>query len=83
MAVLKRFSTIRDLDSRTDIVCDFKSGSDAVAFLVLFSGPAGAGIVATDLCASSRRLGRFDRGGSGLKLHLLLLAALLAFDFFG
>src|SRR6202167_3836030 len=58
-------------------------GRLTVALFVLLPGAAGAGIVAAHLGAGAGGLGSFDRRVAGLELHLLFLAALLAFDLFG
>src|ERR1700722_513669 len=57
-------------------------GRLAVALFVLLAGAARAGIVAADFGAGADGLGRFDWRVASLKLHLLFLATLLAFDFF-
>jgi hypothetical protein len=59
------------------------SGGLAVALLEFFSAAAGAGIVASYFGTSAHGLRRFGLNGAGLILHLLLLPALTAFDFFG
>src|SRR6267143_1655738 len=53
----------------------------AVAFLVFFSRPAGARIVAAHFCANLHRLRRFSLRGACLILQIFLLALLAAFDF--
>src|SRR5438309_8555114 len=58
-------------------------GSLAAAFFVLFAAPAGAWIVAADLGSSSHGFGSLGLCRAGLKLQLLLLTALTAFDFAG
>jgi hypothetical protein len=63
-------------------IIDRESGGFAVALLVFLPGAAGARIVAADLCGSASGFGRVDRSRARPELHLLLLAALLAFDFF-
>ena len=65
-----------------EIIIDGESGGFAVALLVFFPGAAGARIVAADFRGSASGFGRLDRRRASLELHLLLLAALLAFDFF-
>src|SRR5580658_1516297 len=57
-------------------------GRFAVALLVLLARAARAGIVAADFRTGAGWLGGFDWRVTGLKLHLLFLAALLALDFF-
>src|SRR5579863_9875666 len=56
--------------------------SRAVALLVFFAGAAGARIVAPDFRAGANRLGGFGLRGAGLKLEILLLAALALLDLF-
>ena len=70
------------LEQTSESVAYRKSGSDAVALLVFLAGTARARIVAPDFRRSPSGLGWFDRCCARLELHLLLLAALLAFDLF-
>src|ERR1700691_42013 len=73
----------------TQTMCEkFRGGEGrlgrlAVALFVLLAGAAGAGIVAAHFGAGAGGLGSFDRRVAGLKLHLLFLAALPAFNLFG
>src|ERR1700735_4246479 len=57
-------------------------GRFAVALLILLARAARAGIVPADFRSGAGGFGSFDRSVTSLKLHLLFLAALLAFDFF-
>src|ERR1700744_4244826 len=52
----------------------------AVAFFVFFAAAAGAGVVAADFGGGADGLGRFDLGGAGLILQVLLLALLFAIE---
>jgi hypothetical protein len=58
-----------------------QSGIRAVAFLVLFSGPARARIIAPDFCTGANGLWCFGLRRASLILQIFLLPLLAAFDF--